>query len=733
MEITFHGEKKEIVHIKNETISYVMEIVEEKYLVHRYFGKTIREYRGARQTQYFKRGYNTEHLLDVPYVSFDDFPFEYPVRGHGDFRIPAFSIMQENGVDYVEPRFKEWHIIEGKPEIQGLPSTFADDEKVKTLEIICEDEIAGIRLYLYYSVFDHIGIIARHQKVKNIGTKEIKVKNIQSASLELPAKKYECLTLYGTHAKEANISRVPLHHGIQRIESTRGASSPQHQPFVALMSPATSYDQGEIYAMHFVYSGNFIAQTEVDQFGNVRTQMGIHPDTFCWVLDQEESFDSPEVILNYSTEGLGGMSHNFHRLYQNHLMPQQFAGKARPILLNSWEAMYYDVSIGKIAEQLRIAKELGVELFVLDDGWFREDNSSYVSMGDWKCNETKIPGGINAVAKMVHNQGLKFGLWFEPEAVCKNAEIFKKHPNWVLSYPGYDKVEGRHEYLFDLSQGDVRNYIVECMEKYLKSGLIDYIKWDMNRPLTDVYSSDLSREKSGEISHRYIIGLYDVLERITRKYPGVLIEGCSSGGARFDPGMLYYVAQNWTSDNTDAFDRTAIQAGYSLLYPPIAMGAHVSITPNHQTGRSTSLNTRYQVAKFFNLGYELDLAKCTNEERMEIAEQILEQKRERDWVLYADFHQHEVPNQNYVMWSVVSKEKDQGMVIIFQKFFDPLTTHGFFQINSLDLDLDYCEEESGKIYGGDELAQLGISVPLVKEDFHTFFFHFKKVNGKTND
>lgn len=726
MSITFH-ENQSVVHIQNEAISYVMEVIDHKYLVHRYFGKPIRKYRGTGCSYYFKRGYNTEHDCSIPQVSFDDFPFEYPIRGHGDFRIPALSITQSTGITFVELMFKEWRILEGKPKISGLPSTFASEDMVETLEIICEDKNAGVEVFLYYSVFKKKGIIARHQKIVNHGAQAIKLQNVQSLSLELPAKEYHFLSLYGTHAKEGNCDCFPLHHGIQRIESVRGSSSPQHQPFFALMEPGTTQDNGEVYAMHLIYSGNFLAQTELDQFGNVRAQIGLHPDTFCWELKTGETFETPEAILNYSPNGLNGMSHNFHWLYQYHLMPTGFVGKQCPILLNSWESMYYDVNLKKIEEQSELAKKMGIELFVLDDGWFRNDNSSHTSMGDWKCNERKLPGGIQKVSDLIHGKGLLFGLWFEPEAVSEDSMLYQEHPEWVLQVPGYSGVKGRHEYLLDLSREDVRSYLLERLDSYLKDSKIDYIKWDMNRPLTNVNSMKLESNKKDETAHRYLLGLYEILEKITTAYPNVLFEGCSSGGARFDPGMLFYVSQNWTSDNTDAYDRTQIQSGYSLLYPPIAMGAHVSITPNHQTGRTTSLNTRYQVARLFNLGYELDLNKCTEEEQTKIIEQIAQYKRERAWLQKADFYRHEVPNKNYVMWSAVSPEKDQCILILFQKLYDPLNSHGKFKITSLNPEYDYCDRSSKRIYGGDELRQIGISVPLVKEDFHVFSYHFVKV------
>ena len=550
---------------------------------------------------------------------------------------------------------------------------------------------------------------------------------MQSLSLELPAKEYDFLSLYGTHAKEAGRFRFRVHHGVQKTESVRGSSSPQHQPFFALMPSETSEEKGEVYGFHLIYSGNFLAQTECDQFGNIRAQIGIHPETFCWELSPGETFFTPEAVLNYSGRGLNTMSQNFHTLYRRHLFPKSYAGKERPILLNSWEGMYYDVSLEKIEEQSALARNLGMELFVLDDGWFRADNDSRISMGDWICNDKKLPGGIHAAAEIVRQNGLKFGLWFEPEAVSQKSGLYEKHPDWALHIPGYGLTEGRHEYLLDLTREDVRTYLKDMLDSYLRDGEIDYIKWDMNRPLTEVNSALLPPEKKGETFHRYILGLYDILEWLKTSYPDLLVEGCSSGGARFDPGMLYYVSQNWASDNTDAFDRTLIQSGFSLIYPPEVIGAHVSITPNHQTGRITPLDTRYQAARLFNLGYELDLTKCTEDEKEAIRRQTEEHKEERSRLLDGTFFRHDVPNDNYVMWSAVTE--DECLAVVFQKFFNPLCSHGRFRLLGLSPDADYIDIKTGETYGGDELMQIGVTVPLMKEDFHTFVIHLKRSNG----
>lgn len=726
MSITFHEDGK-IVHLKNEKISYIMQIIDEKYLMHCYFGNTLREYHINEREYFFKKAYTTNDDLMIENVSLDDIGMELPVRGRGDFRIPILSIIPSNGVEYIDLHFKEWKVLEGKQKIKGMPATFGKKEEVETLEIICEDAIAKVRVYSYYSIFKGKGIITRHQKIENYGIQEIILENAKSMSLDLPSQDYDWISLYGTYAKEANMQRYSLHHGIQKIESARGSSSPQHQPFFALALPQTDEFHGEIYGFHLIYSGNFVAEAEKDQFGNVRVQIGINSDTFSWKLRSGESFETPEAVMNYSQDGLNGMSQNFHWLYQQHLMQKKFEHKKRPILLNSWEAMYYDVSLDKINEQADLAKKVGVDLFVLDDGWFRKGLTSESPIGDWKCIEAKLPGGIKNVANMIHKKGLKFGLWFEPEAVSENSDLYKEHPQWILHVPEYIPVHGRKEYLLDLSRQDVRDYIIDVFDQYLKDGDIDYVKWDMNRPITDANSVLLKKGQKKEVYHRYILGLYEILEKVTAKYPEVLFEGCSSGGARFDPGILYYVGQNWCSDNTDGFDRVDIQLGFGLIYPPICMSAHVSITPNHQTGRTTSLDTRYKVGKLFNLGYELDLKLCKQKELSEIKKQIKDYKAIQQSVVDGVFYRHDTGNENYKMWSLYDKKKEECFVMIFQKLHTPLSARCMFKVPYLNINANYQELSSRKIYGGDELKNIGISIPLVKEDFHVFEYQFQKI------
>lgn len=701
-----------IIHLRNTHISYILEVLDQKYILQRYIGKSLRHYHKSPMT-YYKRGYNTEHDVSIENASFDDLPFLYPQLGHGDYRIPAIEV-EAHHQRYCELLLKEVHILDEKKTLSGLPS-LKSHGRSETLEVVYEDKHIGLEVNQYITIYEDLGVLSFSASFRSC-KEDLILYNTQSVSLELPSQDYQVMTMYGLHAKEGNIQLSALNTGIFQIESTRGSSSPQMHPFAALISGS------DIYAMHFIYSGNYCCKIQKDSFGKVRMQMGLHPSMNNWHLHKGEEFYTPEVVVNYSSTGLEGMRMNFHELYRHHLLPQ--SQELPPVLLNTWEAMYYDVSLEKIEEQAKCASELGIELLVLDDGWFRKENNSHNSMGDWKCNTSKLPGGIQKAAELVKSYGLKFGLWFEPEAISKNSDLYIQHPDYALSVDGYEPTLGRHEYLLDLSREDVQNYLIHMLDSYLSTGLIDYIKWDMNRPMSDV-CSHISKY-STEVAHRYMLGLYHVLDVITSRYPDVLFEGCSSGGARFDPGILCYMQQNWASDNTDALDRSVIQDSFSLLYPQSVIGAHISAVPNHQTGRITSLETRYDIAKLFNLGYELDLTKCTDDELDDIKKQIQEYKTIRKETLNGELHAIEC-DENHLGWEVVSLDRKTVYVVIMTRFYNPLTAQKYFELTYLDEDSDYLECHTQEIYGGDELQHMGLCVPLEHGDFKTYTFILKKV------
>lgn len=714
-----------IFYLSNSKISFVIGVIQSRYVIHRYFGDRINAYHESNQIRFTDRGFAANPNSDDRTFSLGELPSICPTRDTGDYRMPALTTVQATNNSHVDLRFSGYQIISGKPTITDLPATYVDnDDDAMTLRIDLEDRIAGVKVSIFYTIFDDLAIIATHQEVTNIGHQEMKIENCQSLSIDFTPQKMTWLSLYGAHIDEANRNQHPINPGIQKIESARGASSPQHQPFFALLSPETTEYTGMVYGFHLVYSGNFVGQVEEDQYGNIRAQIGLNPDTFEWTLESNETFVSPEAIMNYSSSGLNGMSQNFHELYQNHLVASYFRDRERPILINTWETMYTNVDTDKCEALAHEAADIGVELFVLDDGWFKGRNDDTTSLGDWSVDLEKLPQGIDQLADSIKSEGMIFGLWFEPEMISRKSDLYKKHPDWCLRVPQYSPMEGRSQLVLDLTRPIVQDYLIQMLRGYLSSGKIDYIKWDMNRHMTDVYSTGLTEERQGEVWHRYILGLYHILNVITNEYPNVLFEGYSSGGGRFDPGMLYYMPQTWTSDNTDALCREEIQDGYSLLYPPIMMGAHVSVVPNHQVNRISSLQTRFDVARFGNLGYELDLTKVDPAEKEQLRAQVKLAKDERRLMQFGHFYRLEVINDNYKAWLIVNDDQSEFNVLIFQKLAQAAPRFPAFKLNYLDPDKIY-KSDSGQLYGGDELMSIGLTLPRRKEDFYTYVYHFK--------
>ncbi|MGB3721144.1 MAG: alpha-galactosidase, partial [Hyphomicrobiaceae bacterium] len=530
-------------------------------------------------------------------------------------------------------------IVPGKPKLPGLPATYVErDDEAETLEITMKDPASGLAVVLSYTVFEKWNAIARSARLINNGSTAIEVQRALSMSVDFAHDRYDLLQLSGAWARERYVHRRPLVPGLQAVESRRGSSSHVQNPFVALLERGADEDHGGVYGVSLVYSGNFTAGVEVDQFHSPRLFIGINPFDFGWRLEPGESFQTPEAVLVFSAEGLGGMSRKYHDLYRSRLCRGTFRDKTRPILVNNWEATYFNFDADKIEAIARAGKELGIELFVLDDGWFGKRDSDNSSLGDWFVDRRKLPNGLEDLVQRVRNLDMQFGLWFEPEMVSPDSELYRAHPDWCLHIEGRRRTEARQQLILDLSREDVQDYIVKTISGILSSAPITYVKWDMNRNMTEIGSAKLPPERQRETAHRYMLGLYSVLDRITSAFPHVLFESCSGGGGRFDPGMLYYMPQTWTSDNTDAISRLKIQYGTSIVYPVSAMGAHVSAVPNHQVGRVTPLETRGHVALSGNFGYELDLTKFTEEEKEIVKAQIALYKEIRHLVQFGDFY-----------------------------------------------------------------------------------------------
>ncbi|MDE6357031.1 MAG: alpha-galactosidase, partial [Eubacteriales bacterium] len=542
----------------------------------------------------------------------DTFPMEYPEYGMGDYRESALCIRNINGHLASESLYSSYEIIKGKPTLQGLPSTFGNESNCETLCITCIDEVLKMEIKHFYTVFEGLDVIARHIEIKNFGEEKFYIEKVLSASIDMDDDNFEMLSLCGSWARERHIQRMPIGYGRQNVASFKGESSHQEHPFIALVKKDANEDYGDVYAMHFVYSGNFKAQVEKSQLDSIRMSMGIHSDHFSWKLRPNETFIAPEVILTYSDSGLGKMTRNLHDLYRNHLIRSKYKSTKRPILINNWEATYFDFNEEKLLDIAKEAKELGIEMLVMDDGWFGNRNNDDSSLGDWFVNEEKIKGGLKQLVDNVKNIGLKFGIWFEPEMISPNSNLYREHPDWAIQIPGREITQSRAQYVLDYSRKEVRDYIYNLIYNILKSADISYVKWDMNRQLTTMGSFYLEKDCQGELYHRYMLGVYEIQERLLTDFPDLLLENCSGGGARFDPGMLYYSPQIWCSDDTDAIERLLIQEGTALIYPISTIGAHVSVCPNHAVGRNTPFETRGNVALTGTFGYELDITKLSD-------------------------------------------------------------------------------------------------------------------------
>ena len=658
-------------------------------------------------------------------VSFlDTYPMEYSFGGTGDFRESCITVTTEDGQQGLDLTYVGHRIYEGKEPLNGLPATWGANSE--TLEITLEDEPTGIQVQLSYSVFADSDALVRSVKVINAGDQAVSLDGVLSACLDMDNEDFEVLSLHGSWARERHMERVPLGYGSYVTESVRGESSHQDHPFLALLSKNCTQTVGEVYAMHFIYSGNFLAKAQRCQHDTVRMVMGIHPTNFRWRLEPGEQFQAPEVVCVYSDEGLGKMTRTFHDLYRTHLIRSSYLHQTRPVLVNSWEAAYFDFDTEQLLSLAKQSAELGIEMLVMDDGWFGRRNSDEGSLGDWTVNEEKLKGGLKYLSDEVHALGMKFGIWFEPEMISPDSELYRRHPDWALQLKDRCGSLCRAQYVLDLSRPEVVDYVYECVAAVLRHARIDYVKWDMNRQLTDIGSSYLPAERQGELSHRHTLAVYELQERLTREFPELLLENCSGGGARFDPGMLYYSPQIWCFDDTDAIERLAIQEGTQLLYPLSTIGAHVSDCPNHTVGRVTPFETRGIVALAGTFGYELDTRKISEKDRAQIPEQIAAYKkyapliREGDYYRIASYQD----NHRYDCYEIVSKDRTEAVVFFIQVLHEPNYRSRKLRLQGLDRGTLY--EVDGKTYLGGTLMSAGLILQRPWGDFQAQIIEIKK-------
>ena len=725
MAITYNEQFK-IFKLDTANTSYMIGIVdEEQFVGHIYYGAKIR----MQDAAYLMR--TAENPL-VPSINnrercsfLDTFPMEYPGHGAGDYREGCIRVKTKSGHSVVGLQYESYKILDEKPALEGLPSSFAGNEACQTLVLTCKDSILDLEVELLYSVFEKEDIITRSVRVINHSADPIYLTKVYSACVDMDDRDYEWLTLHGSWARERQIERKKLGYGKQSVGSVRGESSHQEHPFIAWMDPDTTQTQGDVYAMHFVYSGNFQAQIEKSQFESIRVTMGINAEDFCWKLKQGECFTAPEVVLTFSSEGMGNMTRNLHDFYRDHMIRSKYTHMKRPILINNWEATYFDFNTEKLLSIAKRASELGIEMLVMDDGWFGHRNDDSTSLGDWFVNEEKITGGLKYLVDEVNKLGLKFGIWMEPEMISPDSKLYEQHPDWAIAVPGRTATLSRNQYVLDLSRKEVRDYVFDMISNILHSANIEYVKWDMNRQLSDMGSYELPADRQGELYHRYVLGVYELQERLITEFPDLLLENCSGGGARFDPGMLYYSPQIWCSDDTDAVERLKIQEGTALMYPLSAMGAHISVCPNHTVGRNTPFETRGNVALAGTFGYELDITKIPQEDQEMIPQQVQMYHKYNDLVREGDYYRIASYRENHEFdcYLVAAKDKKEALVTFVQVIGRPNYHSRCIRLQGLDPAMNYRMEGTDQVYGGDLLMNAGLQVENLWGDAQSKLYH----------
>ena len=715
-------ESKKMFYLESKEITYAFYINQIGFPEHLYFGRRV----GRDALNYAYAGGATSHRAYIPEVniSYNDLPAEAPVYGNGDFREPMLGICDTKGDRLLQLVYESHEILSVKPAIPGMPSLRGGE----TLKLTLKDMSRELRVNLYYTVYEDAAAIVRRAEIVNGGDAPISLTRAYSFCLDLPRNDYELITLHGAWARECEMERVPMHHGVMAVDSKRGSSSATNNPFMAVVAPHTDEFRGEAFGINLVWSGSYVIKAEAGIGGASRILGGIQDFDFRWKLNAGETFNTPEAVLVYAANGLNEMSRAFHDLYRGYLIPEKHVYSPRPVVINNWEGTYFDFDNERLMAIVDAVKGTGIDTFVLDDGWFGARNHAKAGLGDWVVNTEKLKGGLKTIIDYVHNAGLKFGLWFEPEMVNPDSDLYRAHPDWAIHCPGHEPMLSRTQMVLDLTRAEVRDYLVDAVSTILDTHDIDYVKWDSNRALTENFSLGLDADCQQEFHTRWTLGLYDICERIINGHPDIFFEGCSSGGARFDAGMLYYFPQIWTSDDTDAYMRTRIQYGTSLAYPLSALSCHVSICPNHQTGRTTPFATRAAIAHLGATGYELDTARMIAEEVAAIPAQVEAYHAIEKLILEGDCYRLESTMEgNYFAEMVVAKDKSEAVLTVFRalvlanaetKRVYPvgLEEDALYRIPELDLELH-----------GSTIMNVGLVPKFVREDFTALVYHFEKV------
>lgn len=717
-------EKTKTFYLETDNSSYVLRILPTGMLQHVYYGARIARDDLCEHHLFVERELCPAVTLGETVSSPACIPQEYPCSGRGDFREPALVVQTADGRRVNELCYYSHRIINGKPTLERLPQLETDDTTIQTLEITLSDAVSEFDVCLSYTVFVKEDLIARHSTIINRSGAPLSLLRAASASVDMySAGQFDILTLDGTWARERGINRRSLCPGTVSIQSCRGASGHQHNPFVALLAKDATERVGEVYGCALVYSGDYRASATLEPFGTVRLQIGICPETFTWKLEPGDSFTTPEALLVYSDKGLNGMSQSFHTACRRYLGKCVDRTLRHPIVINNWEAMYFSLNEEKMTCFIHNCADLGIDTVVMDDGWFGRRNSDSGSLGDWFVNEEKFPNGLQGVIDVCHTHGMNFGIWLEPEMISRNSELFDQHPDWCIHAPGRDPLESRHQLVLDMSREEVVDHVYDTVSGLLSAYNISYVKWDMNRNITDNGSEWLGADRQDEFNHRYILGVYELMHRLTKKFPHVFFEGCSGGGGRFDFGILYYMPQIWTSDDSDAIERLKIQYGTSLVYPPSTMAAHVSACPNHQTGRTVPFKTRGDVAQMFSFGYELDVGILPEDEKHQIREQTARHRQLEALINDGTFYRLRSPfEENYCAWQVVSTDHSRSCVMLAQRTAEPACSGTFLRVCGLDPDRRYNVVQLGKTFAGSTLMNAGLPVLIMRTDYATVIF-----------
>lgn len=713
MAIIYHPNRKIFsLHTRNTT--YQMMADQYGYLLHLYYGATnhgLMDY----ALSYADRGFSGNPCVagnDRTY-SLDMLPQEYPTLGTGDYRNYALNIENHDGSQCCDLKFSRYEIRKGKYALKGLSAVFAGKDESDTLEIVLEDSVSGIEVSLLYGVLEEEDIITRSAVIRNCGDNSVVVKKAAGACLDFLTGDFDVVKFYGRHTMERNVERVSAVHGTISFGSRRGASSHQYNPAVILADQNTTEDFGNCYGMLFVYSGNFLCEVEKDQMNQTRLLMGLNDELFSYPLESGKELTVPEVILSYSKHGFTELSHRYHSCIRDHICRGKYVNVARPILINSWETAYFDFDGDRIVSLAEEAADLGIDMVVMDDGWFGKRNDDNSSLGDWYVNEEKLGCTLAELIQKINAMGVRFGIWLEPEMVSEDSDLYRNHPDWVLKIENRKPVRARNQLLLDFSRQEVRDYIFQQICSILDQGNIEYVKWDMNRSMSDVYA--------GNVTYDYMLGVYDFLERLTLRYPELLLEGCSGGGGRFDAGMLYYTPQIWCSDNTDAIDRTKIQYGTSFFYPVCVVGSHVSAVPNHQTGRTTSLNTRGIVAMAGTFGYELNPALLSDGEKEAVREQVKTYKKHEMLICRGDYYRLSNPfADRCAAWMFVSGDKSQALVNVVRLDIQGNMAAAYVKLKGLKPEAVYIDDRTGKTYTGAALMEIGLLLDFPKTEYEAY-------------